>query len=91
MKQYKEDSPKMYGLRDLTYGERLSKLNRESLEERRLKADLALVYCSLHEKCAVQFSQLFVTAKSCTIEDTRLNCVNLIVILIVGCFHLDVE
>ena len=54
---------KMCGFRDLTYGERLSKLNRESLEERRLKADLALVYCSLHEKCAVQFSQLFVTAK----------------------------
>ena len=56
----------MCGFRDLTYGERLRKLNRESLDERRLKAELALVYCSLHEKCAVQFSQLFVTAKSCT-------------------------
>ena len=79
----------MGGLRDLTYGERLSKLNRESLEERRLKEDLTLVYCSLHEKSAVQ---LFVIAKSFTsLEDTRLNCVNLIVILTADHFHLDVE
>jgi hypothetical protein len=47
------------GLKHLTYAERLHYLGAETLELRRLKADLILVYKIIHELINVDFNSLF--------------------------------
>jgi len=47
------------GLRNSTYITRLSKLNVDSLELRRLKSDLTLVYCIVYGLTILDCSQFF--------------------------------
>jgi len=47
-------------LGSMTYDERLHILNADSLEVRRLKFDLVMIYCSVHGLNALDFSDFLV-------------------------------
>ena len=50
----------------MTYAERLNILHADSLELRRLKADLVMMYCSVHGLNALVFSDFFTLCNSST-------------------------
>jgi len=50
----------------VTYAERLNILHVDSLELRRLKADLVMMYCSVHGLNALEFSDFFTLCNSST-------------------------
>jgi len=53
-------------LSSVTYAERLNILHADSLELRRLKADLVMMYCSMHGLNALKFSDFFTLCNSNT-------------------------
>ena len=54
------------GFKDLSYSERLSKLNLFSVKGRLLRADLILAWKIFHGLCAINPADIFVTAQSIT-------------------------
>ena len=69
-------------LSSVTYAEHLSILHADCLELRRLKADLVMIYCSVHGLNALEFSDFFTLCNSSTHEHSlklrnnlsRVNC-----------------
>ena len=53
---YDDDLP---GLNNMSYAERLSTINLQSLEHRRLLTDLTMVYKIIHKQICINFSDFF--------------------------------
>ena len=68
---------KLFGMRNLTYGDRLNKLNVDTLELRRLKSDLTMIFKIIHHDIKLDFDYFF-GLRSVEYRVTRGHCFKLL-------------
>ncbi len=62
------------GMRELTYEERLRRLNTFSLERHRLRGDLILAYNMFHGRLDLPAAEFLMRHRGETLEDTTSSC-----------------